>query len=110
MEDHIKRRNHVAKMRSMLFRVDLKSKRIKKIKSKTYHRLKNKDLNKSGVGAFMDPEMAKEEAKKQEVRRVKVSLKFPLHCTKFSNQDTVKKKAIIFLFVHMLCAYMCRNV
>ncbi|KAG7550009.1 hypothetical protein ISN45_Aa06g008420 [Arabidopsis thaliana x Arabidopsis arenosa] len=71
MEDHIKRRNHVAKMRSMLFRVDLKSKRIKKIKSKTYHRLKNKDLNKSGVGAFMDPEMAKEEAKKQEVRRVK---------------------------------------
>jgi len=74
MEDHIKRRNHVAKMRSMLFRVDLKHKRIKQIKSKTYHRLKNKDLNKSGVGAFMEPAMAKEEAKKQEARRVKVSL------------------------------------
>ncbi|KAL9809766.1 putative small-subunit processome, Utp14 protein [Arabidopsis thaliana] len=71
MEDHIKRRNHVAKMRSMLFRVDLKHKRIKQIKSKTYHRLKNKDLNQSGVGAFMEPAMAKEEAKKQEARRVK---------------------------------------
>ncbi|XP_023636335.1 uncharacterized protein C57A7.06 [Capsella rubella] len=70
MEDHIKKHNHIAKMRSMLFRVDLKSKRIKKIKSKIYHRLKNKDLKKSGVGAIMDPAMAKEEAKKQEIRRV----------------------------------------
>ncbi|VVB06997.1 unnamed protein product [Arabis nemorensis] len=71
MEDHIKDRNHSAKMRSLLFRQDLKSKRIKKIKSKTYHRLKKKDLMKSAVGgALMDPEMAKEEALKQETRRV----------------------------------------
>ncbi|EOA19962.1 hypothetical protein CARUB_v10000213mg [Capsella rubella] len=70
MEDHIKYRNHIAKMRSLLFRHELKSKRIKKIKSKTYHRLKGKDLRKSAMGALMDPEMAKEEAMKQEARRV----------------------------------------
>ncbi|XP_010422597.1 PREDICTED: U3 small nucleolar RNA-associated protein 14 isoform X1 [Camelina sativa] len=70
VEDHIKYRDHIAKMRSLLFRHELKSKRIKKIKSKTYHRLKGKDLKKSAMGALMDPEMAKEEAMKQEARRV----------------------------------------
>ncbi|CAH8350367.1 unnamed protein product [Eruca vesicaria subsp. sativa] len=70
MEDHIKDRNHIAKMRSLLFRHEVKSKRIKKIKSKTYHRLKNKDLKNSSLGALMDPEMAKEEAMRQEARRV----------------------------------------
>ncbi|KAF3539064.1 hypothetical protein F2Q69_00021470 [Brassica cretica] len=70
MEDHIKDRNHIAKMRSLLFRHELKSKRIKKIKSKTYHRLKNKDLKNSSLGALMDPEMAKEEAMRQEAKRV----------------------------------------
>lgn len=88
MEDHIKDRNRIAKMRSLLFRHELKSKRIKKIKSKTYHRLKNKGL-KSAVGALMDPEMAKEEAVKQEARRVEVSLKFLLPAQIF-NQETVK--------------------
>ncbi|KAL1225152.1 hypothetical protein V5N11_033563 [Cardamine amara subsp. amara] len=69
VEDHIKDRNRVAKMRSLLFRHELKSKRIKKIKSKTYHRLKNKGLKAAAV-ALMDPEMAKEVAMKQEVERV----------------------------------------
>ncbi|KAJ0229907.1 U3 ribonucleoprotein [Hirschfeldia incana] len=70
MEDHIKNRDHIAKMRNLLFRHELKSKRIKKIKSKTYHRLKNKDLKNSSLGALMDPEMAKEEAMRQEAKRV----------------------------------------
>ncbi|XP_048612442.1 U3 small nucleolar RNA-associated protein 14-like isoform X1 [Brassica napus] len=70
MEDHIKDHNHIAKMRSLLFRHEFKSKRIKKIKSKTYHRLKNKDLKNSSLGALMDPEMAKEEAMRQEAKRV----------------------------------------
>lgn len=101
MEDHIKDRNHSAKMRSLLFRQDLKSKRIKKIKSKTYHRLKKKDLMKSAVGgALMDPEMAKEEAMKQEFRRVEVSPKFPL--LKFSS--TLSKK---FLTLSYLCTLLC---
>ncbi|CAN6908627.1 unnamed protein product [Brassica oleracea] len=54
----------------LLFRHELKSKRIKKIKSTTYHRLKNKDLKNSSLGALMDPEMAKEEAVRQEAKRV----------------------------------------
>ncbi|CAH8389040.1 unnamed protein product [Eruca vesicaria subsp. sativa] len=75
MEDHIKdRRNHIAKMRALLFRHERKCKQIKKIKSKTYHRLKNKDLKNSSLGALMDPEMAKEEAMRQEVRRVEERL------------------------------------
>lgn len=76
MEDHVKDHNHIAKMRSLLFRHERKSKHFKKIKSKLYHRLKNKDLRNSAVlGALMDPELAKEEAMKQEARRVEVSLK-----------------------------------
>ena len=75
MEDHIKDYNHIAKMRSLLFNHERKSKQIKKIKSKLYHRLKNKGLRNSALGALMDPEMAKEEAMKQEARRVEVSLK-----------------------------------
>ncbi|CAA7033705.1 unnamed protein product [Microthlaspi erraticum] len=69
MEDHINDRNHIAKMRSLLFRHEVKFKRIKKIKSKTYHRLKNKDL-KSAVDTLLDPKIAKEEALRQEVKRV----------------------------------------
>uniref|UniRef100_M4EI61 Uncharacterized protein n=1 Tax=Brassica campestris TaxID=3711 RepID=M4EI61_BRACM len=62
---------------SLLFHHELKSKRIKKIKSKTYHRLKNKDLKNSSLGALIDPEMAKEEAMRQEAKRVeeRVTLK-----------------------------------
>ncbi|KAF8106106.1 hypothetical protein N665_0147s0062 [Sinapis alba] len=70
MEDHIKDRNHIAKMRFLLFRHEQKCKHIKRIKSKTYHRLKNKDLKNSSLGALMDPEMAKEEAMRQEAKRV----------------------------------------
>ncbi|KAJ4876595.1 U3 ribonucleoprotein (Utp) family protein [Raphanus sativus] len=68
--DHVKDHNHTAKMRSLLFRHERKSKQFKKIKSKLYHRLKNKDLRNSALGALMDPELAKEEAMKQEARRV----------------------------------------
>lgn len=99
MEDHIKNRDHIAKMRSLLFRHELKSKRIKKIKSKTYHRLKNKDLKNSSLGALMDPEMAKEEAMRQEAKRVEVSLKLPLHSTLFSSSHWQKSKKVCLICV-----------
>ncbi|CAN8288772.1 unnamed protein product [Cochlearia groenlandica] len=71
MEDHIRNRDARAKTRSLLFRHDLKCKRLKKMKSKLFRRLRNKDLKKSAVGGPpMDPEMAKEEAMKQEAKRV----------------------------------------
>lgn len=72
-EDYMKNRDHIAKMRSLLFHHEMKSKRIKKIKSKTYHRLKNKDkLKAESVEMMMDPEAAKELARKQEFERAKV--------------------------------------
>ncbi|KAK8975179.1 hypothetical protein V6N11_058224 [Hibiscus sabdariffa] len=69
-EDYMKHRDHVAKMRSLLFRHEMKQKRIKKIKSKTFHRLKNKaKLKVESVEMLMDPEAAKEQARKQEFKR-----------------------------------------
>ncbi|MBA0877097.1 hypothetical protein Goshw_023940 [Gossypium schwendimanii] len=68
----MKQRDHVTQMRSLLFRHVMKQKRIKKIKSKTYHRLKNKDkLKVESAEMLMDPEAAKEEARKQEFKRAK---------------------------------------
>ncbi|ESR36139.1 hypothetical protein CICLE_v10027776mg [Citrus x clementina] len=70
VEDYLEERNHVAKMRSLLFRHEMKRKRIKKIKSKTYHRLLKKDrLKAASVEMLMDPEAAKEDARKQEFKR-----------------------------------------
>ena len=69
----MKNRNHIAKMRSLLFHHEMKRKRIKKIKSKTYHRLKNKDKQKAASAEMlMDPEAAKEQARKQELKRAEV--------------------------------------
>ncbi|KAG9152138.1 hypothetical protein Leryth_023156 [Lithospermum erythrorhizon] len=57
-------------MRSLLFRHEIKAKRIKKIKSKTYHKLQKKDRLKAVSKAVeTDPEVAKELAMKQERKR-----------------------------------------
>ncbi|XVF72649.1 hypothetical protein PTKIN_Ptkin12aG0136600 [Pterospermum kingtungense] len=74
-EDYMKNRDHIAKMRSLLFHHEMKRKRIKKIKSKTYHRLKNKDkLKAESAEMLMDPEAAKEQARKQEFKRAEERL------------------------------------
>ncbi|BBH10430.1 B-block binding subunit of TFIIIC [Prunus dulcis] len=71
-EDEKDRHNRMAKMRSLLFRHEMKSKHIKKIKSKTYHRLLKKDrLKASSTQSQMDREAAKELAMKQEYERAK---------------------------------------
>lgn len=60
-------------MRSLLFRNELKAKHVKKIKSKTYHRLLKKDrLKAESSQPQMDPEAAKEYAMKQERLRAEV--------------------------------------
>ncbi|CAK7348320.1 unnamed protein product [Dovyalis caffra] len=69
LEDYINNQNHIAKMRGLLFRHEVKMKRVKKIKSKTYHRLLKKDRLKGSVGMPMDAEEAKELAMKQEFKR-----------------------------------------
>ncbi|KAD3338173.1 hypothetical protein E3N88_33694 [Mikania micrantha] len=69
-EDVKERQDRLAKMRNLLFRHEIKSKRIKNIKSKTYRRLLKKDKSKVGsTDIEMNPEVAKELAEKQEFKR-----------------------------------------
>lgn len=67
------RQDRLAKMRSLLFRHEMKAKHIKKIKSKTYHRLKKKEkLKAAPLDLQTDPEAARELAEKQERKRAEV--------------------------------------
>ena len=73
VEDVKERQDRLAKMRNLLFRHELKSKRIKHIKSKTYRRLLKKDKSKAAATEIeMNPEAAKELAEKQEFKRAEV--------------------------------------
>ncbi|KAL2538946.1 U3 ribonucleoprotein (Utp) family protein [Forsythia ovata] len=70
IEDVKDRQDRLARMRSLLFRHEMKAKRIKKIKSKTYHRLLKKDRSKAVEAEIqLDPEAAKDLAMKQEFKR-----------------------------------------
>lgn len=70
IEDEKDRQNRIAKMRSLLFRHEMKAKHIKKIKSRTFHRLLKKDRLKAEASQIqMDPEAAKEYAMKRERQR-----------------------------------------
>ncbi|RLN39762.1 uncharacterized protein C57A7.06-like isoform X1 [Panicum miliaceum] len=70
VEDVREHQNRLAKIRSLLFRHDLKAKRVKKIKSRTYHRMLKKDKLKAASADFeADPEAAKDYAMKQEFKR-----------------------------------------
>ncbi|XP_057484168.1 uncharacterized protein LOC130770666 [Actinidia eriantha] len=75
VEDVKDHQNRLAKMRTLLFRHEMKAKRIKNIKSKTYHRLLKKDGLKAAVAEMeMNPEAAKELAMKQEFKRAEERL------------------------------------
>lgn len=75
MEDVRERQNRLAKMRSLLFRHEMKAKRVKKIKSRTYHRMLKKDKLKVASAEFeADPEAIKDYAMKQEFKRAEVNL------------------------------------
>ncbi|GMH31139.1 hypothetical protein Nepgr_032982 [Nepenthes gracilis] len=64
------RQNTLSKLRSLLFRHELKAKHIKRIKSKTYRRLKKKDGVKAmSIDLQADPKAARELARKQEFKR-----------------------------------------
>ncbi|CAL4939314.1 unnamed protein product [Urochloa decumbens] len=70
VEDVRERQNRLAKMRSLLFRHEMKAKRVKKIKSRTYHRMLKKDKLKAASTDFeADPESIKDYAMKQEFKR-----------------------------------------
>ncbi|CAN0889043.1 U3 small nucleolar RNA-associated protein 14 [Linum grandiflorum] len=75
LEDYKNSREQIAKMRSLLFRHEMKMKRIKKIKSKTHRRMLKKDRLKLASGEMqMDPEAARELAMKQEFKRAEERL------------------------------------
>ncbi|KAK4342942.1 hypothetical protein RND71_038758 [Anisodus tanguticus] len=75
VEDVRERQDQLAKMKSLLFRHEMKAKRVKKIKSKVYHRLLKKDrLKQAGNAIETDPEAAKEQAMKQEFKRAEERL------------------------------------
>ncbi|CAM6099546.1 unnamed protein product [Calypogeia fissa] len=73
VEEVRERQERLAKMRNLLFRHELKAKRMKKIKSKTFHRLLQKDQkSKADVDAAIagaDPEASKAAAIKREFNR-----------------------------------------
>ncbi|CAL1409634.1 unnamed protein product [Linum trigynum] len=74
-EDYKNSRDHIAKMRTLLFRHEVKMKRLKKIKSKTHRRMLKKDRMKGVSGEMqMDSEAAKELAIKQEFKRAEERL------------------------------------
>lgn len=70
VEDVRERQNRLAKMRNLLFRHEMKAKRVKKIKSRTYHRMLKKDkLKAASADIEADPEAIKDHARKQEFKR-----------------------------------------
>lgn len=73
VEEVKERQQKLARMRSLLFQHEVQAKRIKKIKSKTYHRLLQKSQKrKAESDATVDPEAAKDVALKQEFKRAQV--------------------------------------
>lgn len=70
VEDEKDRQNRIAKLRSLCFRHEMKAKHIKKIKSRTFHRLLKKDKLKAEASQIqIDPEAAEEFAMKRERQR-----------------------------------------
>ncbi|PWA36955.1 Small-subunit processome, Utp14 [Artemisia annua] len=75
VEDVKERQDRLAKMRNLLFHHEVKAKRIKNIKSKTYRRLSKKDrLKATDNEVEMNPDVAKELAEKEEFRRAEERL------------------------------------
>lgn len=94
------RYGEISKLKSLLFRQEMKKKRVSKIKSKLYHKLKRKetDREEKKLREYLeqvDPEAAqayrdKEELKKVEERlrmRHGVQTKFAKNLKRFKNMD-----------------------
>ncbi|GBG74923.1 hypothetical protein CBR_g19437 [Chara braunii] len=80
VEEVRERKERLAKMRSLLFQHEAKARRMKKIKSKTYHRIKLKEEAKRAekmkmAVEEMDPEAAREEEMKRERMRAEERLR-----------------------------------
>jgi U3 small nucleolar RNA-associated protein 14 len=74
-EEVAARRAELRQMRELMFRADIKAKRVAKIKSKTYRRIQKKERQKNQLGLDeldqLDPEAAEAERMKMEAERAK---------------------------------------
>nr|CAD1833286.1 unnamed protein product [Ananas comosus var. bracteatus] len=96
VEDVKERQNRLAKMRSLLFRHEMKAKHIKKIKSKTYHRiLKKEKLKAASAELQVDPEVAKEYAMKQEFKRAERGLNVQDEGTRAAIAEQLHQHALL---------------
>jgi U3 small nucleolar RNA-associated protein 14 len=95
VEEVRKRQERLAKMRNLLFRHEAKAKRLKKIKSKTYHRLLQKDQKSKAeidaATAGVDPEAAKAAAIKREFNRAQVRSNPYAHGCRFQLHRMLEK-------------------
>lgn len=75
LEEVAARRAELRHMRELLFRADIKAKRVAKIKSKTYRRIQKKQRERNTLTVeqvgMLDPEAAQEERMKAEVERAR---------------------------------------
>ena len=74
VEEVAERRNQLRKMRDLMFRADIKAKRVSKIKSKTYRRIRKKEKEKlmAKLGTEGEDDEDDEEARlKHEVERAR---------------------------------------
>ena len=91
----------LARLKSLLFKSEMKNRRVSKIKSKLYHKIKkrDKDREEKKLRDYMeqiDPEAAKAYAEKQELQRVEerlrvrhgVQSKFAKNLKRFQNMDS----------------------
>ena len=94
------RYKELGKLRSLLFKSEIKNRRVRKIKSKLYHKLKNKDKDREEKKLrdhleLIDPEAAKIYREKEELKMVEERLrvrhgaqsKFAKNLKRFRNMD-----------------------
>ena len=94
------RYKELGKLRSLLFKSEIKNRRVRKIKSKLYHKLKNKDKDREEKKLrdhleLIDPEAAKVYREKEELKMVEERLrvrhgaqsKFAKNLKRFRNMD-----------------------
>ncbi|KAG0480989.1 hypothetical protein HPP92_011847 [Vanilla planifolia] len=96
VEDVKLRHNRLAKMRNLLFRHEIRAKHIKKIKSKTYHRILKKERQKTASSEMnMNPEAAKEAAIRQEFKRAERGLKAQDEGTRAAIAEQLHQHALL---------------
>ncbi|SSD60295.1 related to U3 small nucleolar RNA-associated protein 14 [Saccharomycodes ludwigii] len=91
-EEMKKRTTELRLMRSLMFREERKARRIKKIKSKAYHRVKKKEMlrNKALISEDADQDSDEEASEKHDIQRAKERMTLKHKTTSKWAQDMIK--------------------